>query len=361
MKVTINGTAKVDSLKVSIPLIDCEIIDTNLIDRIRVQTINDETGELVKEDVKHGTPTILNNSDGTYIKFWKEGQFFYDKGQRIPTLYVTFLINSKHLRGRYFEGITLDTLPIIYDYLMSFNVVKFSYDTLLNSRYSDTDVCIDFNSTPELFEGLKTNIKALSSRPECWYSATNSKDNSGLWTAAKDEPRKHATPSTPYIKFYSKYEDFTNKSIDFANAYLRTDQFKDVYRFEATISNSKHKEKLGISKCKTFGEFLKLDLQLLIQQLVKEYFTDSKKLVMNSGELTPIEKVLVDFMNQLISQGATNTQLFDVFNRSDVSRQAKGILKEKYFKLYSLDEFNRKQLEINSASKDVFEYLGIKC
>jgi hypothetical protein len=361
MKVTINGTAKVDSLKVSIPLIDCEIIDTNLIDRIRVQTINDETGELVKEDVKHGTPTILNNSDGTYIKFWKEGQFFYDKGQRIPTLYVTFLINSKHLRGRYFEGITLDTLPIIYDYLMSFNVVKFSYDTLLNSRYSDTDVCIDFNSTPELFEGLKTNIKALSSRPECWYSATNSKDNSGLWTAAKDEPRKHATPSTPYIKFYSKYEDFTNKSIDFANAYLRTDQFKDVYRFEATISNSKHKEKLGISKCKTFGEFLKLDLQLLIQQLVKEYFTDSKKLVMNSGELTPIEKVLVDFMNQLISQGATNTQLFDVFNRSDVSRQAKGILKEKYFKLSSLDEFNRKQLEINSASKDVFEYLGIKC
>jgi len=333
----------------------------NLIDRIRVQTINDETGELVKEDVKHGTPTILNNSDGTYIKFWKEGQFFYDKGQRIPTLYVTFLINSKHLRGRYFEGITLDTLPIIYDYLMSFNVVKFSYDTLLNSRYSDTDVCIDFNSTPELFEGLKTNIKALSSRPECWYSATNSKDNSGLWTAAKDEPRKHATPSTPYIKFYSKYEDFTNKSIDFANAYLRTDQFKDVYRFEATISNSKHKEKLGISKCKTFGEFLKLDLQLLIQQLVKEYFTDSKKLVMNSGELTPIEKVLVDFMNQLISQGATNTQLFDVFNRSDVSRQAKGILKEKYFKLSSLDEFNRKQLEINSASKDVFEYLGIKC
>ncbi len=57
-------------------------------------------------------------------------------------------------------------------------------------------------------------------------------------------------------------------------------------------------------------------------------------------------------MNQLISQGATNTQLFDVFNRSDVSRQAKGILKEKYFKLSSLDEFNRKQLEINSASKE---------
>jgi hypothetical protein len=361
MKVSIKGTPKVDSTKLSIPLIDCEIIDTNLIDRIRVQTINEDTGELVKEDFKHGTPTILNNADGTYIKFWKEGQFFYDKGQRIPTLYLTFLVNSKHLRRPYFDGITLDTLPIIYDYLMSFNVVKFSYDTLLKARYSDTDVCVDFNSTPELFEGLKTNIKALSTRPEMWYSATNSKDNSGIWTCAKDEPRKHATPSTPYLKFYSKYEDFTNKSIDFANAYLRPEQFKDLYRFEATISNSKHKEKLGIAKCKTFGDFLKLDLQLLLQQIVKEYFTDNKKLVMNSGDLTPIEKVIVDMMNQLVLSGATNSQLFDLFNRADVSRQAKGILKEKYFKLTALDEFNRKQLDVNSASKDVFSYLGIQC
>jgi hypothetical protein len=360
MKATIKGTAKVDSTKLSIPLIDCEIIDTNLIDRIRVQTINEDTAVLIKEDIKHGTPTILSNADGTYIKFWKEGQFFYDKGQKIPTLYLTFLVNSKHLREPYFEGITLDTLPIIYDYLMSFNVVKFSYDTLLNSRYSDTDVCIDFNSTPELFEGLKTNIKALSTRPEMWYTATNGKDNSGIWTCAKDEPRKHATPSTPYVKFYSKYEDFTNKSIDFANAYLRTEQFKDVYRFEATIKNSKHKEHLGIAKCKTFGDFLKLDLQLLLQQIVKEYFTD-KKLVMNSGELTPIEKVIVDMMNQLVMSGATNSQLFDLFNRADVSRQARQTLKEKYHKLTALDEFNRKQLEINSASKDVFSYLGIQC
>jgi hypothetical protein len=244
---------------------------------------------------------------------------------------------------------------------MSFNVVKFSYDTLLNSRYSDTDVCIDFNATPELFEGLKTNVKAISTNPALWYSPTSSKDNSGIWTCAKDEPRKHATPTTPYVKFYSKYEDFTNKSIDFANAYLRTEQFKDVYRFEATIKNAKHKEHLGIAKCKTFGDFLKLDLQLLLQQIVKEYFIDNKKLVMKSGDLTPIDKVIVDLMNQLVLSGATNSQLFDLFNRADVSRQARQTLKEKYHKLTALDEFNRKQLEINSASKDVFSYLGIQC
>jgi hypothetical protein len=360
MKVTINGTPKVDSLKVSIQLIDCEIIDTNLIDRIRVQTINEDTGELIKSDSKHGTPTILNNADGTYIKFWKEGQFFYDKGQRIPTLYLTFLINSKHLRERYFEGITLDTLPLIYDYLMSFNVVKFSYDTFLNSRYNDTDICVDFNSTPEHFEGLKTNVKSLSSNPELWLSATNQENNSGIWSPTRNEPRANATPSKPFIKFYSKDEDFTYQSTSFAQTYIDSKLYKDLYRVEATIKNSKHKAYLGISGAKTFGAFLHLDLQLLLQQLVKEYFKNETKLVMNSGELTPIEKVLVDLMNELTNKGATNSELFAVFNRSDVSRQAKGILKEKYHKLTSLDEFNRKQLDLNSASKEIFSYLGIE-
>jgi hypothetical protein len=96
------------------------------------------------------------------------------------------------------------------------------------------------------------------------------------------------------------------------------------------------------------------------KQIVKEYFTD-KKLVMKSGDLTPIDKVIVDLMNQLVLSGATNSQLFDLFNRADVSRQARQTLKEKYHKLTALDEFNRKQLEINSASKDVFSYLGIQC
>jgi hypothetical protein len=43
-----------------------------------------------------------------------------------------------------------------------------------------------------------------------------------------------------------------------------------------------------------------------------------------------------------------------------VSRQARKGLREKYHKLTALDEFNRKQLELNSASSDLFSYLDIK-
>jgi hypothetical protein len=356
---TIKGLTKVDSARLSIPLSECEIIDTNLIDRIQVLTTNIETGEVINEKGQNGTPTILENSDGTYLKFWKESQFFYHEGKKIPTLYLTFLVNSKHIKELYFNGITLDTLPVLYDYLMSFNVVRFAYDSLLNSRYNDTDICVDFNCTHEGFNALKKAIKSLTKRPELWHAATNQKNNSGIWTPTKNDPRKNATPKSPFVKFYSKHEDFMYKSHDFAKAYINPELYSDLYRIESTIKNADHKKYLGISQAKTFESFLNLDLQLLLQQLVNEYFISDNKLLMKSGELTPMEKVIVDLMNALTEKGATNNELFKYFDRNDISRQARISLKEKYHKLTSLDQFNRDLLESNSSTKDVLSYLGI--
>jgi hypothetical protein len=355
---TIKGLTKVDSARLSIPLSECEIIDTNLIDRIQVLTINEYTGEVIDEKGKNGTPTIVENLDGTYLKFWKDSQFFYYQGEKIPTLYITFLVNSKHIKGLYDNGITLDTLPVLYDYLMSFNIVKFTYDSLLNSRYNDTDICVDFYSTPDGFDALKKSIKSLTTRPELWYTA-NQENNTGIWTPVKDKPRKNATPTSPFIKFYSKHEDFTYKSFEFAESYLSTEQYVGVYRVEATVINAKHKKYLGISEAKTFGSFLNLDLQLLLQQIVKEYFQVENKLRMKSGELTPIEKTMFDLLNALTEKGATNNELFKYFDRNDISRQARISLKEKYYKLTSLDQFNRDLLESNSSTKDLLSYLGI--
>ena len=111
----IKGKVKVDSCRVSIPIIECEVIDTNIIDRIHVQQTNIDTGELIGESLKNGQATVIQNDDGTYLKFWKENQFFYQHGQKVPTLYITFLINSKHLKQDYFQGITSETLKQIHD------------------------------------------------------------------------------------------------------------------------------------------------------------------------------------------------------------------------------------------------------
>lgn len=357
-KKMIKGKPKVDSCRLSIPLIDCQIIDTNLIDQIETQTINTETGEVIKSKISNGTPTVIENEDGTYLKFWKENQFFYENGIRIPTIYITFLVNSKHLGKDYFKGITQETLPKIHRYIESFNIVSFPYETLLKARYNDTDICIDFNSTKSEFEALKSNVKSLSIKPDLWYTA-NQKNNSGIWTPTKDKPRDNAKPTTPFIKFYSKEEDFKFQSITFANAYLQEQAYKNVYRLEATIKNSEHKKRLGINKQNEFGQFLKLDLQLLLQQIVKEYFENTTKLILKNNDLTPVDKVMIDLINKLILSGATNKELYSVFNRKDVSRQAKNNLIGRYHKYTMTDDFNRERLELNSTTNELFSYLDI--
>jgi hypothetical protein len=132
-----------------------------------------------------------------------------------------------------------------------------------------------------------------------------------------------------------------------------------LYRIEVTIKNSKHKEYLSIGKVKTFGEFLKLDLQLLMQSIVKVYFESQNKLMTNSTELTPTDKYTIDMINALISFGMSNTELYAFFDRKDVSRDARKSLKAKYHKYTLLDEFNREQMELNNTTKDVFSYLNI--
>lgn len=357
----IEGPTKVDSTRLSIRLDECEIINTNLIDEIRSEKLNTKTGEVISTEFKSMSfPIWHETKEGVTIQFWIEKQFYYTpEGDKHTCNYITFLVNSKHLKERYFEGITLDTLPLIYEYLLSFKIVNFTYESLMNSRYNDTDICVDFKSTPEHFKGIKADIKSRSSNPEIWQSATNQDNNSGIWTPIRKDPRKHATPSKPFVKFYSKHEDFEHKSISFSTAYIEKERYKNLYRIEATIKNSKHKAHLGISGVKTFGAFLQLDLQLLLQQVVNEYFLNKTKLVTKPDDLTPIEKIVVDLMNELTNKGATNSELFAYFNRADVSRQVRSKLREKYFKLTALDEFNRKQLEINSASNEIFTYLNI--
>lgn len=351
-------SVKVDSTKISIQLSKCKILDTNLIDPIQFTEVNINTGEEINSQFKYGKPTVIQNSDGTYLKFWKEKQFTYIQGKKYSDLYITFLVNSKHLKHNYYNGITTDTLSQIYDFIMSYKVVYFDYQDLYDSRYTDTDICFDFIVDSDTYENIKEQLKVRSIKPHLFHTSKQD-NNSGIWTPTRTEPRKNATPSTPYFKLYSKEEDFTYKSVDFAKAYLTPSMYKNKYRLEATISNSTHKKKLGIAKCLKFGDFLKLDLQLLIKSIVKEYYERHTQRIYKSKDLTPMEKVLIDMMNDLVKFGLTNQQLQSYFDRDDISRQSKKVLLEKYYKITQLEDFDKNQLNVNSSTNDFFNFIGL--
>lgn len=349
---------KIDSCKLSIPIAKCSSISQELSDFFITQKINADTGELHQSNTqeKKRIPYQKNTDFGTYYRIWIEPQI---SAFGITEDFISILVNSKHLGKDYFKGITKHTIKDIYSNVMELDLFKCSYDDFINSRYQDTDLAFDFKCNVEHFEILKENITRSTLFPELW-ATTSTAVNSGMWapkTPSNIKPRDFATPSKPYVKFYSKQIDFETKSNIFAKHFGLIQESKDIVRFEATIKNSKHKKLLKIQTLKTFKDLLNSDLHSIIKEIFKRYF-EKRKFVKSKSE-TPMDKVLIDLIDLAIEKGANKETIFKVFDRVDVSRKSNYNLVQKYHTLYSEDKINKERLEANEVSKNVFDFLGV--
>lgn len=346
---------KVDSCKLSFPLKYCSDISQELTDFFKEQKINCSTGEVTEKEKIARTPFTRYTDFGTYYKVWIENQIS-NKGSEE---FISILLNSKHLGEHYFSGITKHTIEHLYNHILSLNLFKCSFQTFKNARYQDTDLAFDFQCTFNQFEVLKENIKNSTLFPDLWQS-THKDTNSGIWspkTNTKVKPRDFATPTKPYIKFYSKEIDFLYKSNLFANHFNLVGQSSNVVRFEATIQNAIHKKRLKIDGLKTFEQLLNADLKAICSDMFKRYF-EKRKFVKSKNEL-PMDKVLIDLIDVAISKGADKETIFKIFDRVDVSPKSNYNLVKKYHTLYAENKINKERLEVNEISKNVFEFLGV--
>jgi hypothetical protein len=353
-----NYSLKVDSCKLSIPLDKCSILNQNLLDHFTDISTNLNTGEQTELKTYKGKPYTQSFEDGTSVKIWIEPQITFNKEtkNRFTENYITLLVNSKHLKKLYFDGITKKTLSPLHAYMMTLGVFKCSLSSFKNARYSDVDICFDFVCNETNFGILKENILASCINP-LYFHTSNTSENSGIWTPSRKDPRKQATPKKPFIKFYNKEFDFSFNSTKFAKSYFKESEYKDIVRFECTIKNTAHKRRLGVDKIPTFWAFLNSDLQSLSQQIFKEYFEKPK--FVKDTNLKPMDKVVIDMINSLIDKGASKMEIQAIFDRYDVSPKARQRLLEKYQELYSLDLINKKKLEANNLSKNIFQFLGV--
>ena len=151
--------SKVDSSRLSIPLSECEVKNTQLTDQITTLKFNEQTGEQIASKTKLSEPIVIETKEGTYFKVYLDSQFTYVNGKQQAEQYLTILANSKLLKKDYFTGITKDTFKDLYCYVMNTNTFMCSYDSFKNARYNDTDICFDFKSEPEDFKKLHKNLK----------------------------------------------------------------------------------------------------------------------------------------------------------------------------------------------------------
>ena len=348
---------KVDSGKISIQLSKCEIIHEMLNDMMNVTYTSISTGEVYDEEKISGKPfTLENKKDGTYARVWVEPQMNYVNGKAVSEMFVSILINSKHLHKNYFKGITKNTLFDLYTYIMSLNLFKCSYNDFQYSRFNDVDICFDFIATKVNFEVLKRNIKLSVKDEKKWHTKT-SKSNTGLYATSARAPRTHANPSNPYIKIYDKELDLEVRSKNFADTYLKEIDYRDLIRYECTIKSRKHLKRLGLENVKTFWELLDCDLSVVCGQMFREYFHKPK--IIKVGNIKPMEKVIIDFINLCIAQGVPRYEIFKIFDRDDVSRQSKSDLIKKYHGIMQRDEINKEELQSNEITKNLFQYLGV--
>ncbi len=76
-------------------------------------------------------------------------------------------VNSKMLKGRYFEGMTLDNIRLIYDYIIGHNIIEFSYEDFLEGFVYDADLCYDAEAKPEVFSKMLSRLHR-SINPNKW-------------------------------------------------------------------------------------------------------------------------------------------------------------------------------------------------
>jgi hypothetical protein len=134
--------------------------------------------------------------------------------------------------------------------------------------------------------------------------------------------REKATPTTPFIKIYHKGLELQSKTKEFDDAYLSGIDSKNVGRLEYTLKNSKHQKHLGI-EIKTLRQLLAMDKSLIesiVTSGIRENYLEKGLRNIDYTKLSPIEKILKYYMEDLITLGRDRQDLYaalDVFDVKD--------------------------------------------
>lgn len=357
--------ALTDSLSLSLPYHDCHIIDKRLTDMpiLYYPSLDEYDDELLN------AKPITIERNGIKLRFsLAEIPDWQDKKNTLKFIRIT--LNAKLLKQRYFEGITNENKLLLYNQLISYNVIRFSFKTFLNGSVSDIDICYN-DYTPSLKHfSSALDCAILDSLDKKRYLKKFFDTATGNYGLSFNQ-RQTASPSQPFIKLYHKEHELYNRSPEFWNTYLQKDyckQIKNLTRIEVTIKNYAHKRRLIkyglIPKFKTLQEYLLIkenDLKNVIVFSAKTYI--GKKPRIKSPNLSPTDHLIFEMIQSLYLKGSCIDDilnLVDLFhgNTPEVTNVSRSRMRKKVKDLSNLILFKDLKLKTeHNYNQKVYSYL----
>jgi len=362
----------IDSLSLLIPLNQVEILNKRLTSE--TLTYYADIDEL-EEELSSPKPIVIEDIENGITTRYRISKMMNGKTQE-QVEYLTITLSSKLLKGRYFEGITLDNLKELHKSFMRMRVVKFDLVQMAHAKVLDVDIAINYRILTDNF--IKSNKlveqKLLAGKGK-FFNHIIKKDKQGnvLNTGIEFSTRAKATPSTPYLKNYFKGIELQTKSKIFYEKHLKKNypisDIENLARIEYTIKNAKHQKrliKLKILK-KQYHSLLDLlelhrdnsnSLFKIIQSGFTDYMVKREKIKINmeTKDLSPIDKVLLHYMAELISFGYDEEKLLSVIQEFETGSVAKSRTKKKLSSL--IKHLKDNSLSISAQIKDNTEIQG---
>lgn len=230
-----------DSFKIRLPLEDVEVKNELLLStKVRITTDKD-TGVIIDEEELQ-SKSFKADFDHYQIHFGITDSF------GVPELVI--LVNSKLLQERYLEGITPNNIEVVYNRLMSVNVVYMDFETFLHGYVTDLDIKQDtVIESVELFDECTREMERKSKPKKRTGHGVNrvyQHNNKGIeWNK-----RATATPTNPFLKIYHKGIESRNGNNQSFFQYYAVPILANLVRIESTIKNKKHFNALGIESNK---------------------------------------------------------------------------------------------------------------
>lgn len=343
----------IDSLTLRLPLEYVKVLDLTLTDEFIDYSVNRESGEMfpIRHKYKPSEFKSLSvNQIGYYTEF--KVKSLYCQTTRTLKKYLYILLKAKILESRYFDGINSNNTQHIYNQLIDYKIVTFSYDDFLNkSMCTSIDFCKNFRAI-----GLVEQLKELSTtvskyaklRPKSKLT-TNIKEQSFRFT-----PKNDTSNAQPHIFIYNKEKELFQNSSVFTNAHLHNYDLENLCRAEFRIKDEKHAKHLGLSdnSFKTLTSLSDEEKEDIFHKMTNCYLHQHLDPVIDQ-KLNPTKQIFFNMLNYLIGAGM-NFQLASEIILKDLPRNRKS---EKLKELKNIYSYIVN--DVNDNNNDIYNVLNL--